>query len=265
VKKIFKSIFLLLLVYFSFFYTDKVINMINKKDPLMIELVSMVDNYNVVSIDGFIDENTIIPGVKGKTVDLDKSYENMKLGGVFREESLVFNDLIPNNSLINNKNKYIVKGNFSKKEISLLYIVKDNMDIDRLSKFNNLSLFVDSKYLTIENIKKIRNNEVYTYGKKGVYNSDILDNDNSLINSISNNKSIYCISTEKNSNILEICNDKDMYVVIPNIVGDYLDIKNNLTNGSIILLNSLDNINIISKYIKGKGYNIVGLYELLQE
>ncbi len=56
-----------------------------------------------------------------------------------------------------------------------------------------------------------------------------------------------------------------MYVVIPSIVGDYLDIKNNLTNGSIILLNDMNNLDIIVKYINSKGYMIVPLEELLTE
>ena len=46
---------------------------------------------------------------------------------------------------------------------------------------------------------------------------------------------------------------------------DYLDIKNNLTNGSIILLNDMNNLDIIVKYINSKGYKIVPLEELLTE
>ena len=38
VRKIISTISLLCLICFSFFYTDKVINMINKKDPLMVEI-----------------------------------------------------------------------------------------------------------------------------------------------------------------------------------------------------------------------------------
>ena len=56
-----------------------------------------------------------------------------------------------------------------------------------------------------------------------------------------------------------------MYVVIPNIIGNYYEIKNNITSGSIILINSLNNINIIIKYIESKGYDIVHLSKLLSE
>ena len=56
-----------------------------------------------------------------------------------------------------------------------------------------------------------------------------------------------------------------MYAIIPSLVGDYLSIKDNLENGSIILLNNLNNIEVIIKYINGKGYNIVPLSILLKE
>ena len=43
------------------------------------------------------------------------------------------------------------------------------------------------------------------------------------------------------------------------------DVKNNISNGSIILLNNINNLDIIIKYIKSKGYDIVPLEELLTE
>ena len=99
----------------------------------------------------------------------------------------------------------------------------------------------------------------------GHLSKEILSNDNTLISRISNNKSIYCLSNTPNDELLKVCNNNSMYVIIPNIIGNYLDIKNNLSNGSIILLDSLSNINIITKYIYGKGYDIVSLSKLLEE
>lgn len=254
-----------MLVCFSFFYTDKVIDLINKKDFLMVEIVNLKDDYEIIPVDGIINGNTIIPGIKGKSIDLDKSYEEMKIGGVFREEALVYAEIFPSNSIVNNKDKYIIKGNSTKKEISILYIINSNDDINEVKNINDITLFVNSKYLTSYNIKQIKNNEIYSYGDNGVYSNNILENDNALINKLSDNKSIYCLTKKKSNNVLDICNNKDMYVVIPNIIGDYLDIKNNLSNGSIILLDSINNIDIITKYIKGKGYNIIYLSKLLEE
>lgn len=261
-KNILKMISILLLVIFSFFYTDKVINFINKKDPLMNEIDLRKDKYEVLPINAVLENNTIIPGIKGKSVDLDKSYENMKLSGIFREDYLVYNDILPSELLSNNMDKYIVGGNPSSNKISLIVIA--NYDNLNKIKNQNITIFLNHSDINIKNIKMI-NNSVYTYGNNGTYNEEMLNNDNTIINRISKNSSIYCLSREKNNDTLSICNEKKMYVVIPSIIGDYLDIKNNLTNGSIILLNDINNLDVIVKYINSKGYIIVPLEELLTE
>ena len=61
-KNIFNYFFLISLVFFSFFYTDKVINIINKKDPLMVEITKQKDKYKVEPTEAIITENTVIPG-----------------------------------------------------------------------------------------------------------------------------------------------------------------------------------------------------------
>ena len=132
-------------------------------------------------------------------------------------------------------------------------------------KDNNITLFINHKDINIKNITKLKNKEIYTYGNNGVYTKEILDNDNIIINKLSNNKSKYCLLKEKNSTYLNICNNNNMLVVIPSIIGGYNNIKNNLTGGSIILLEDTSNIDIIIKYINSKGYNIVPLSNLLEE
>lgn len=264
-KKKLEPFFILLLVLFSFFYTDKVMNLVNKKDPLMIELGDKSSTYKVDPVNAIINNNTIIPGMKGKEIDLDKSYEEMKLGGVFREEALVYKDIYPSSSIINNKDKYIVKGNSNKNEVAILFIINNNINIENIKKIKNMSLFISSSYLNTTNINKLKTNEIYSYGKNGIYSDEILTSDNALINRISNNKSIYCLTKEKNDEVLKICNQNNMYVIIPNIIGDYHDIKNNLSSGSIILLDSLNNIDSIVRYINSKGYTIVGLNKLIEE
>lgn len=263
-RKLIKIISLLCLVCFSFFYTDRVINLINKRDPLMIEINNIKNEYEIVPVNAIIDNDTIVPGTKGRKVEIEKSYEEMRVGGVFREEELVYKDIYPSDTLSNNKNKYIISGNSSKNKVAILYILSSN-NFDDIESISNITLFVNHKYLTTSNINKLKNKEIYSYGNNGIYNEEILTSDNTLINRISHNKSIYCMSKEKDKKVLDICNKKDMYVVVPNVVGDYLEIKNNLSNGSIILLNNLKNIDIITKYINSKGYDIVPLSKLLEE
>lgn len=264
-KNIFNYFFLISLVFFSFFYTDKVINIINKKDPLMVEITKQKDKYKVEPTEAIITENTVIPGIEGKEIDVNKSYEKMKTEGVFREQSIIYNKVTPTNSISNNKDKYIIKGNNNKQEVSIIVIVDKNNTIDKIYNIDNITLFIDSKYLTIDNLNKIKSKDIYSYGNKGLYNNELLLSDNTLIKRKNNKVPLYCLSKEKNEDTLNICNNNDMYVVIPNIVGDLLNIKKSLSKGSIILLEDLNNINLIIRYINSKGYQIVPLGTLLKE
>lgn len=230
----------------------------------MMEISSIKDEYEVMPVNAIIEDNTIVPGLKGRKIDLDRSYDEMRVGGVFREDALVYKDIYPSNTLSNNKDKYIIKGNNNKNKVALLYVLNSN-EFEALINLDNITLFISHNYLTINNINRLKNKEIYTYGNNGIYNDKVLTIDNAIIERASKNKSIYCLAKEKNKDILEICNKKNMYVVLPNIIGNYMEIKNNLSNGSIILLNNLNNIQVITKYINSKGYEIVALSELLEE
>lgn len=262
-KKFIERTFVILLISFSFFYTDKVINMINHKNPLMKEIEKLKSEYDILPVNAILDNDTIIPGIKGRKIDVNDSYDNMKIGGIFREEALVFKYIYPASSINNNIDKYIVKGNCNKKEVSVIVILDNN--IDKINKIDNITVFVNHMDITNSNIKLLKDREIYTYGNNGVYNKKILTNDNTLINRLSNNKSNYCLVKEKNDSILKLCSENGMYTVIPSIYGDYYSIRNNLSNGSIILLNNINNIDVIVKYIESKGYEIVGLNKLLSE
>lgn len=262
-KNIIKTISLLSLVCFSFFYTDKVINIINKKDPLMIKIEAIKEKYEVKPVNAILNEDTIVPGISGRQIDVLKSYEEMKSSGIFREELLVYKSLYPSSLLSSNKDKYIIKGNNDKNKVSLLLILNVK-DIEKITN-NNLTLFLNHKDINIENINKLKTNEIYTYGNNGIYTKESLTSDNSIINRISNNTSKYCLSKEKNKSLLEVCSQNNMYTILPNIIGDYEDIKKEITNGSIILLNNSNNLNIIIKYINSKGYQITPLSNLLKE
>ena len=116
-KNIIKTISLLVLVCFSFFYTDKVMNIINQKDPLMIKIESLKEEYEVEPVNAMLDQDTIIPGINGRQIDVLKSYEEMKSSGIFREELLVYKDLYPSSLLSNNKDKYKREGEYNKPPI----------------------------------------------------------------------------------------------------------------------------------------------------
>lgn len=234
----------------------------NNKDPLMKQIKEVKDNYTLYPVSAILNNDTIIPGISGKEIDVSKSYEEMKLGKIFRQELLVYKTLYPKEMLINNKDKYIIRGNNNKNKVSLLVILND-INITNIDK--NITIFLNHKDISIKNIHKLKGYPIYTYGNNGKYDEEVLVSDNTIINRISPYQSKYCLLKSKNSLILNICSNNDMYTIIPNIIGDYSDIKKNLSNGSIILLNNYKNINIIIKYINSKGYEIVPLSELLKE
>ena len=140
-KKIIRIFFIISLVCFSFFYTDKVMNLLNSKDPLMVKLNNIKKDYEVLPVNAIIDNDTIVPGKKGLEVDIDKSYEEMKLGGIFREESLIYKDILPSSSISNNKDKYIVILEISSK---LKY---SNITITININNSNIFLILDASFL----------------------------------------------------------------------------------------------------------------------
>ena len=56
-----------------------------------------------------------------------------------------------------------------------------------------------------------------------------------------------------------------MLSIIPSITGSYNDIKNNINNGNIILINNTKELSTIIDYIKMKGYNISPLSATISE
>ena len=62
-----------------------------------------------------------------------------------------------------------------------------------------------------------------------------------------------------------MCSKNKMYTIIPSIDKSYSDIKSNIKNGSIIMVNNIKELDVIVNYINSKGYNIVSLGELLSE
>lgn len=262
-KEIIRKLSLLILVCFSFFYTDRVLNFINNHSLLMKAIKSKSSDYEVEEVNATVYEDEIVPGMKGRKVNIKKTFNNMKDYNTFREEDIIYEDIIPVISIINNRDKFITSGNNRKKEVAIILIISNN--IDKYVDIKDAALFINHNLLTIDNINKLKDKEIYTYGNNGKYSKEILLNDNTLINTLTNSRSKYCLSSSKDYEVLNICKENDMYTVIPNLIGDYKEVKDNLKNGSIILLWNTDNIDIIKKYIYSKGYDIVSLDELLSE
>lgn len=270
--KFIKFLGLICLICFTFFYTEKIISVSIDQDEIMIKLKESENNYQINPIDATVEDDTIIPGNIGKYVDIESSYKEMKKIGYFEESLLIYKDIYPTISIYNNYNKYIISGNKSNKNISLIYIITNDKTLDNIlntikNKNIKISFFIDSSYLNnnINILNKLQNYEIYNYGNKGNYTKDNLIITNNIINNKTNNNSLYCLFLNKNPESLNTCANNKMFSIIPSINGSYNDIKNNIKNGSIILINNSQELSNIIDYIQNKGYQSVPLSNLIKE
>ena len=268
--KIIKYLGLFLLICFTFFYTEKVVNVINNNDELMIDIKDRAINYEIEAIDAVIDNDTIIPGKYGKVVNIDKSYYNMKSSKVFNDKLLFYDIVKPNISLKDNNDKYIICGNPKFKNVSLIYILNNNIEsnINLINSINyRINIFLNYEFMlkNINMLNSLNNHDIYNYGNDAIYTEDNVIMGNNIINNRTNNRSIYCLARTRNDNTINMCSKNRMYTIIPSIDRNYSDIKSNIKNGSIIMINNIKELDVIVNYINSKGYNIVSLSELLSE
>ena len=280
-KKFFQMVGLITLMVASFIYTEKVGTTAKLSDPLLIEIKSKKDGYKENAIEPIIKEDTFIPGVNGWEVDVQKSYESMSKVGYFESKLLVYKPLKVKNTLDKNKDKYVINGNNTKMEITLLFKLSPKDDItyiiNKLKEKNLKStFFIESEYLEKHHnqiINLIQNG--HTVGNLS-HNEDYTNSDFTLMKTIITNIGPqlynYCYSEKPNKTILQICSIQNSITIMPKIIikQNYLrNIKKTLLPGSIISLEVTPSLNselaAIINYIEAKGYKITSLEQLLKE
>lgn len=272
-KKIIEYIGITIFFVISLFYVDKITNIIKNKDPIMKTIVSKMDKYNIDSVDAIIMGDVIIPGVRGKIVNINASYEEMKKINEYTDKLLKYRDVIPEITINNIYNKYIVSGNKYKREVSIVVNINNSIDeIIKISKSNKvkLNVFIDSTLLDNE-YKHIDNEYIHLYngGTFNNYDDITIEWMNDVITD-NYNQSKYCINKNKNDDNLLLCARNRMHTISPKIVinsANLLTYKSNIENGSIIYFDEIQisHIKSIVNYLKIKGYEIVYLNELLDE
>ena len=240
---------------FSFYYTDKIATFVLEKNSLYQKIVEVKDNYEEKAANAIIEDNYIIPGLSGMEVNVKDSYYNMKSLEAFNDYYLVFTETTPKVSLENNKDKIIKKGNEAKK--SMAFIIENDNNLKEFFKNNNLQASI---LVTLEDYSQKEDFEAINNDHK---NYEKLE---SLLNNASLNKNLCII----NANIKDICLDKEKYLIEPSILNNttFLNIKNNLSSGDIILVKkgtNLDNLKNLIKDITFKDLKIVYLSELISE
>jgi len=278
-KKTFQIIGLIGLTIFSFFLTDKTVTVVNNMDDLMIELKSNKNNYSTDAVDATIDGNTIIPGIRGKTVNINKSYKNMKKNGYYSDKLYVYDYKNPKISISDNMDKYIVKGNPLKRMVSLVLLVKSEDDINGiLNVLNNYSVkatfFVDESWfynnskIIPEIIKSGHNIELF-YDDYSDENYEWID---TVIKRINKKSFGFCYNSSDSENNINSCMKKGNYTIRPLRISEItplVDIKEKLEPGAIISLSINSELkkelSTIIIYIKSKGLKIANLTDNILE
>jgi len=270
-----------MLACFSFYYTDKAVDIVKRNDPIMKNILENKDNYTITSVSADIDDDEIIPGLNGLEVNVNKSYQNMKKYNLYNADMYVFEEVVPNISFINEYDKYIIGGNKSKNQIALVFKITD---ASYLSSINSILLdkdivatfFIDGNIVEnyIDKVTELANNnhEIENLGYDLDYSLDKFLWTNNLISMITKNDPKFCYTDYKIDSILELCSKYNMYTIKPTIsVSNYpfQTVKKNLENGNIISFNlnsdTIKELPSIISYIKQKGYDLVVLTDLLSE
>lgn len=280
-KKYYSYLGILVLVCFSFYYTDLAVDVVKRNDPIMQSIMKLEDSYYIEPVEAAVNIDEIIPGYNGVKINVDESYRKMKKYNKFSENMLVFEEIVPDLTLTKRYDKYIVNGNLYKSDVSLVFKVSDIANLENiynilLEKKISATFFVDGTVIEnnmdlISDMSK-DGNQIENFGYGGKYSSDMLVWTNNMITSITNSDAKYCYSEYNNNELLELCSKNKMYVVKPNILATnypFSKVKKNLDNGSIIALEAnnetLKELPAIISYINQKGYNITTLETALSE
>lgn len=259
-KKLFSYIGFATLISLSIIISKQTTIVVKNIDTIMTEIKTNQVKYEKEPEDAKIIGNTIIPGLKGKIINIEKTYEQMKKIGRFNEKYIIYEEIEPNISIQKNLDKYIISGNKTKNAISIIIEIKNKEELNQLKEM-------------IEIAKK--NNTPIT-----IYINPQIQEEK--INIEEENKNIQIIDSTSTYNIQDDINKIDKnrhnlksqrkYTVIPNIIikkSLLKETKKQITAGSIIKIPINDNtkkeFELTIKYIKTKGYTIEKLDKHLSE
>jgi hypothetical protein len=262
IKKIFEIIGVFSLFIFSYIYTSKVASLFLETDDLMVSIIDYKEKNDSNCKEGYITDEGIILGISGLIVDKNKSYSNMK-GSKFDENLVIYSKDKCKINKENNLDKYILKGNNSKRSISLLINI-NNYDEELINFINSKDIDVS---LVLDNFIDINDNLKNKIKKYSLLYSGVNENELKLLKEF--NKNIFCITINKDN--LNMCMKnkintiKTLKIFNKNL---YNSVKSNVENGDIILLTGskeiIKDFDVIVNFINAKGLKIVSIFELLE-
>ena len=281
-QKIYQVLSVVFLLLFSFYYTNKSIDIIRETDPIMKQIKNSSNKYKIEAKNAKIEDNKITPGLKGKDIDYKESYKKMKKYGAYNESLTVFKEIKPTISIEDTYDKYINSGNEVKKEVALVFKIEKSTDINTLNNINNIlkdkkikaTFFIDGLVLenNLETIKKLNNSELEILNYDNSYKEIYFTSSINYLSNITGKKPKYCYLDYDSKEVIELCTKLKLHTILPTIkVGNYpyKEIKEKLENASIISIPISSSTEIelptVIDYILSRGYTFKTLEELLSE
>lgn len=278
IKKTIKIMSILLLSVFSFYYTNKSIELIREQDPIMKEIRNSSEKYSTSAEDAVIKNNTIIPGLVGEEIDYKKTYDKMKQYGSYNEVLTTLKEIKPVVSVEDYYDKFIISGNPFKKSVALVFKVTDKTPKEFVEILNNnkvsATFFIDGQYLenNYQEIASMTNFELELLSYNSKYDELNFLSSKSYLETLTSKKLKYCYSEYDQAEVIKLCQKLNMHTIIPTIqvkASPYKEIKEKLTNSTIISIPlselAKNELPTTIKYIKSRGYTFVTLEELLSE
>lgn len=278
-KKTFQIIGLISLTCFSFFVTEQTSLVVKDMDEIMIEIKAKKDKYKSDSVDAIIEGDTIIPGASKKEVNVNKSYKLMKNNGYYSDKLFVYDYTKPNISLTDNMDKYIIKGNPSKRMVSLIFKIEQDEDIkDILKIINNYNVkatfFVNYNWFTNNNslVEQLINEGHLVFPLLEDYKDSNFEWMDMVLKKINKQSVGFCYNIANNKDNLDECVLKNNYTIKPIEISEntpLVDIKEKLESGSLLSLKVNSQVkkelSTIIIHIKSKGYKLVNIKENVLE
>lgn len=281
VKNAFKVVGMCFLLVFSFYYTNKAVVVIKSHDPIMKELKAKKKQYEIAPEAMKQMENGIIPGYNGREVDVNHSYQEMVRYGNYHDTMLVFDEVKPKKSASEVFDQYLIAGNPNKAGVSLVFKVTKTSNLRKILKILEkeevkATFFVDGVW--IESNKAVLDDlfaskhEIENYGYDGTYEQLSMEFTAKYIEAVTGKKGRYCLFDQEDEETLNLCKEKKLQSVKPQIVSkDYLykAVWDKLESGSIISMNvnmlTETELGSVIQLIRSKGYQFYTLENLLKE
>lgn len=273
-KKYFEYAGLLALTCFSFYYTEKVTNIMNSKDPIMQSIEEYKTVVNTECKEGYITSDGVVLGVNGRVVDVRESYSNMQ-GVGYKEDLMVFKEEACKVNLDTTKDSYIIRGNEAKNSISIFLNVNDGSLLEQIvevARRKDVSLNLIVTGSVIETYKDFMN-KLYDEGFEIIYGG-VEENDFKkylkIMKEFENKPRTYCINLGI-KDILDMCSKSDVNSLKTDKIFTkdiLLNTKKTIEKGNFYVYkenaNTLEELSSTINFIQGKQIKIVGISDMLK-